>query len=152
MAESAAKLATVRRGFALFNAGDMETLYTEVFHPDIDYSGDPDISALAGFPVEAHGVEAVRAVWEAFFGMFDEIHLSEVEVFSGEGDSVFGRAHMVARGGASEVPIDAPFHFTWELCDGRWRFLSTKLDEGAAAAALREFISVYRRRPGPAPR
>jgi ketosteroid isomerase-like protein len=131
------KLELVRRGFELFNAGDLDTLFAEVFHPDVDYSGDPEVSALAGFPVEAHGIAGVRAVWEAFFAMFDEVHLSEVELTSGDGGTVFGRAHMIARGGASTVPIDAPFHFAWELRDGRWRFLAAKLDEGEAGAAMR---------------
>ena len=139
MAEPAAKLATVRRGFELFNAGDLDTLFTEVFHPEVDYSGDPEVSALAGSPVEVHGIAGVRAVWEAFFAMFDEVHLSEVELFPGGGDSVFGRAQLISRGGASEVPIDARFHFAWELRDGRWRFLSAKLDEDEAAAALKEW-------------
>jgi class 3 adenylate cyclase len=111
MSEPAAKLETVRRGFELFNTGNLDTLFAQVFHPDVDYSGDPRVSALAGFPADAKGVEEVRAVWAAFFAMFDEVHLSEVELTSGEGDSVFGRAHLLTRGGASEVPIDAPpFH------------------------------------------
>ena len=134
MAEPAAKLETVRRGFELFNTGDLDTLFAQVFHPDVDYSGDPRVSALAGFPADAKGVEEVRAVWAAFFAMFDEVHLSEVELTSGEGDSVFGRAHLLTRGGASEVPIDAPFHFTWEVRDGRWRFMSAMLVQGEVAA------------------
>jgi ketosteroid isomerase-like protein len=137
--ESAAKLAAVRRGFELFHAGDLDTLFAEVFHPDVDYSGDAEVSTLAGYPPEAHGTAGVRSVWEAFFAMFDEVHLSEVELISGEGDSVFGRAHMLTRGGVSEVPIDAPFYFAWELRDGRWRFMSAKLDQDEAAAALHEW-------------
>ena len=36
--------AVVRRGFEFFNAGDLDALVTEVFHEEIDYAGDPQIS------------------------------------------------------------------------------------------------------------
>jgi ketosteroid isomerase-like protein len=132
-----ANLELVRRGFELFNEGDLDALFAEVFHPDVDYSGDPDLSALAGFPAEAHGVEAVRAVWEAFFAIFDEIQLTELDAVPGEGDEVFASAHMITQGGTSEVPIDPRLHFAFEVSAGRWRFLSAKLDRTAAVAALR---------------
>jgi ketosteroid isomerase-like protein len=134
-----ANLASIRRGFELFNEGDLGTLFSDVFHPEIDYRGDPDISALAGFPTNAQGVEGVRAVWEAFFGMFDNVHLGEIELESTGDDEVQGSCHMVTHGGASEVPIDAPFYFAWVLSDGRWRFMSAKLDREAVLAALADW-------------
>lgn len=129
-------LAITRRGFELFNAGDLDTLFAEVFHPQAEYHGDPDISALAGFPADHSSVEAVRKVWTAFFAMFEEITLSDVELIADDEDRVFGTAHMVSRGGSSEVPIDALFHFAWVLRDGRWRFAAVKLDRGAVAESL----------------
>ncbi|MDQ2938979.1 MAG: hypothetical protein M3R23_00440, partial [Actinomycetota bacterium] len=80
MNDHADALAAVQRGFELFNAGDLNTLFTETFDPEIAYRGDPDISALAGFPTDAEGADGVRAVWEAFFAMFDEIQLTEVQL------------------------------------------------------------------------
>jgi ketosteroid isomerase-like protein len=116
-------LAAVRRGFELFNAGDLGTLFTETFHPEITYRGDPDISALAGFPTDAEGTDDVRAVWEAFFAMFDEVELTEVELTLQDENTVLGRCRMVTRGGSSGAPIDAPFYFAWVLRDGRWAFM-----------------------------
>jgi hypothetical protein len=74
---STADLAAIRRGFELFNAGDLDALHSEVFDPEIDYSGDPQISVLTGLPVEVKGGREVLAVWEGFFAMFDDVSLSE---------------------------------------------------------------------------
>jgi hypothetical protein len=138
---AAATLAPIRRSFELFNAGDLETIFDEIFDRDIDYSGDPDISALAGSPVDLHGIEAVRSVWTLFFDMFDEIQLSEIEFEEiGPGQAV-GRAHMVARGGSSDVPIDAPFHFAWAVRGGRETFMAAKLDRGATLSALADHVA-----------
>ena len=135
--QGADALAAVQRGFDLFNAGDLDTLITETFDPEIAYRGDPDISALAGFPTDAEGADAVRAVWEAFFAMFDEVQLTDIELVPEDGETVLGRCHMVAQGGSSGIPIDAPFHFAWVLCDDRWVFMAAKLDRDQVLAALR---------------
>jgi hypothetical protein len=136
-----ATLAPIRRSFELFNAGDLETVFDEIFDRDIDYSGDPDISALAGSPIDLRGIEAIRSVWTAFFEMFDEIHLSEIELEEiGPGQAV-GRARMVARGGSSDVPIDAAFHFAWAVGEGRETFMATKLDRAATLAALADHVA-----------
>jgi ketosteroid isomerase-like protein len=140
-------LAAVRRGFELFNSGDLETLFREVFDPKISYRGDPQISALAGFPTDAEGVAGVRAVWEGFFAMFDEVQLTEMELSSqGEG-TVTGSCRMVAHGGSSGIPIDAPFFLAWVLRDGRWAFMAAKLDREEALAALREWRSAQSSQP-----
>ena len=47
---------------------------------------------------------------------------------------------MFSRGGASEVPVDAPFHFAWVLDDGRWRFLAAKLDRDEVSQALEGWL------------
>lgn len=135
--QGADALAAVQRGFDLFNAGDLDTLITETFDPEIAYRGDPDISALAGFPTDAEGADAVRAVWEAFFAMFDEVQLTDIELVPEDGETVLGRCHMVAQGGSSGIPIDAPFHFAWVLRDDRWVFMAAKLDRDQVLAALR---------------
>jgi ketosteroid isomerase-like protein len=137
--QAEANLASVERGFELFNAGDLDTLFTEVFHPDIDYRGDADISALAGFPTNATGAAGVRSVWEAFFAMFDRIQLSAIELQPRGDDEVVGSCHMVAQGGSSDVPIDAPFYFAWVLEEVRWRFMSAKLDRDQVFASLEEW-------------
>jgi hypothetical protein len=136
-----ATLAPIRRSFELFNAGDLETVFDEIFDRDIDYSGDPDISALAGSPVDLRGIDAVRSVWTSFFEMFDEIHLSDVEFEEIGPGQAAGRAHMVARGGSSDVPIDAPFHFAWEVRDGRETFMAAKLDRAATLSALADHVA-----------
>ncbi len=137
--DSDARLDVVRRGVDLFNAGDRDVFFSAIFHPDVDYSGDPEVSALTGFPVHARGVEHVRAVWDAFFAMFDRVQLSDVELELGEGDVVLGRGHMVSRGGESEVPIDATFHFAWRVSDGRWRFMAVKRHEDEVSAVVRSW-------------
>jgi hypothetical protein len=134
-------LAVVQRSFELFNDGDRETIFEEIFDCDIDYAGDPDISALAGSPTDLRGIEAVRSVWTSFFEMFDEVHLSEIEFEEiGPGQAV-GSAHMVARGGSSDIPIDAPFYFAWAVSGGRQKFMTAKLDRAAALAALADHVA-----------
>jgi SnoaL-like domain len=120
----------------LFNSGDLETLFREVFHPEIHYHGEPNISVLTGNPVEVRGVEEVGAVWESFFAMFDEVSLDELELEEGEDGVILGSCRMLLRGGESKVPIDAPFYLAWVLRDGRWRFLAAKLDEAEVGRAL----------------
>jgi ketosteroid isomerase-like protein len=137
VADHKANLASIRRAFELFNAGDFDTVFADVFHPEIDYRGDPDISALAGFPTDAQGTDGVRAVWEGFFSMFDRIELNDIQLEASGDDEVLGSCHMVTQGGSSEVPIDAPFYFAWVLRDGQMRFMSAKLDRDAVLDALR---------------
>jgi SnoaL-like protein len=138
---TAATLSPIRRSFELFNAGDLETIFDEIFDRDIDYSGDPDISALAGSPTDLHGIDAVRSVWTSFFEMFDEVHLSEIEFEEISPGQAVGTAHMVARGGSSDVPIDAAFHFAWTVRAGRETFMAAKLDRAASLAALADHVA-----------
>jgi hypothetical protein len=138
---ASATLAPIRRSFELFNAGDLETVLDEIFDRDIDYSGDPDISALAGSPVDLRGIDAVRSVWTSFFEMFGEVHLSEIEFEEIAPGQAVGRARMVARGGSSDVPIDAPFHFAWVVRGGRETFMAAKLDRADTLAALADHVA-----------
>jgi ketosteroid isomerase-like protein len=134
-------IASVRRSFELFNEGRVDAIFEEIFDPDIDYSGDPDISALAGSPTDKRGAEAVRDVWQAFFGMFEEVQISNVELEEIAPGQVVGSGHMVARGGSSDVPIDAQFHFAWVVREGRQVFLAAKLDRYAARAAMADHLA-----------
>jgi hypothetical protein len=136
-----ATLAPIRRSFELFNAGDLETVLDEIFDRDIDYSGDPDISALAGSPVDLRGIDAVRSVWTSFFEMFGELHLSEIQFEEIAPGQAVGRARMVARGGSSDVPIDAHFHFAWVVRGGKETFMAAKLDRAATLAALADHVA-----------
>jgi ketosteroid isomerase-like protein len=132
-------LAAVRRGFELFNAGDLDTLFAEVFDPEVDYRGDPQITALTGTPRNGHGAETVRDLWAAFFAMFDEVRLNDIDLtYHGQG-RVTGTCHMVARGEASQVPIDSVFHFAWAIQNNRWRFMAAKLDEAETKKALSDW-------------
>ena len=133
-------LASVRRGFELFNAGNLDELVGEVLHPEINYHGDPEISVLTGLPVEVKGAEQVRRVWESFFAMFDDVGMSALELEAGPNGRVVGSCRMSARGGASEVPIDAPFHFAWVVRDGRWRFMAAKLRREGIETALADWL------------
>jgi SnoaL-like protein len=135
-------LRSVERGFELFNSGNLEILFAEIFHPSISYRGDPDISALAGFQADAEGVDGVRAVWEGFFAMFDEVQLTDVELTARDERTVLGRCHMVTRGGVSGTPIDAPFSFAWVLEEDRWVFMAAKLDPDEVLASLQEWEAV----------
>jgi ketosteroid isomerase-like protein len=137
---SEADLASIRRGFELFNAGDLETLFRDIFHPEVDYSGDPDISILTGLPVMGKGAEEVRELWQAFFAMFDEVAMEEIQLDADPDGNPIGSCRMMARGGASKVPIDAEFHFAWVLREGRWRFLAAKLDRDQTRGALAEWL------------
>ena len=142
---STADLAAIRRGFELFNAGDLDALHSEVFDPEIDYSGDPQISVLTGLPVEVKGGREVLAVWEGFFAMFDDVSATEIAVEPTPDGPVLGSCRMLARGGASEVPIDALFHFAWVLRDERWRFMAVKLRRDEVERALADWLRSSRR-------
>jgi hypothetical protein len=54
---------------------------------------------------------------------------------------------MVAQGGSSGIPIDAPFHFAWVLRDDRWAFMAAKLDRDQVMVSLREWQSSAVRDP-----
>jgi hypothetical protein len=132
----------IQRGFELVNAGDLETLFAEIFHPKIDYSGDPDISILTGLPVEVTGAAGVRDVWAAFFDMFDEVNLVDIELEPTDEDGRFrGQSRMVTRGGTSEVPIEALFHHAWVIEDDRWRYLAAKLKRDDVTAGLSAWLA-----------
>ena len=132
-------LAAVQRGIDLFNAGEIDALFADVFDPHVDYAGDPDVSVLTGNPPEGRGAATVRRLWEAFFAMFDEIALSDVRLEHDGPGRVTGSAHMVARGGSSQVPIDGLFHLAWVLAGERWRFMAVKLQPEAATQARRDW-------------
>jgi hypothetical protein len=136
-------LPSIRRSFELFNSGRVDVVFDEIFDPDIDYSGDPDIGALAGWPSELRGAEAVRSLWQSFFEMFDEVRISDIELEEIAPGQVLGSGHMIARGGTSAVPIDATFHFAWvvDAGDGRQKFLAAKLDPDAPRAALADHLA-----------
>jgi ketosteroid isomerase-like protein len=134
-------LALVRRAFELFDAGDLEGLFDEVCDPSLDYSGDPEVAALAGWATDLRGTEAVLSVWRSFFEAFDEVRLSEIEFAETAPGQVVGSLRMVARGGSSQTPIDAPFHHAWVVRDGRAVFLAVKLDRSATEAALADHIA-----------
>ena len=133
--------AVVRRGFEFFNAGDLDALVTEVFHEEIDYAGDPQISGLTGLPVDVKGGPGVRDVWQGFFDMFDDVTVADIELDPpAQPGVVRGTGRMVARGGESGVPIDALFHMAWVITDGRWRFLSVRLIEEDTSRALEDWV------------
>jgi SnoaL-like protein len=136
-------LPSIRRSFELFNSGRADAIFEEIFDPDIDYSGDPDIGALAGSPAELRGAAAVRSLWQSFFEMFDEVRISDIELEEIAPGQVLGSGHMIARGGSSAVPIDATFHFAWVVDpeDGRQKFLAAKLDPDAPRAALADHLA-----------
>jgi hypothetical protein len=133
--------ALIRRSFELFNAGELEVIFDQVFDRDVDYAGDPDVSALAGSPTDLRGVEQVRSVWTSFFEMFEEVHLSEISIEEIAPGRLVGSAHMVARGGSSTTPIDAPFYFAWVVRDARQKFMAAKLDRAATLAALDDHVA-----------
>ena len=89
----------MQRGFDLFNTGDIDTLFAEIFDPDVDYRGEPQIGALSGTPNDPHGSASVRDAWDAFFAMFDEVTPSAVELAHDGPGRVSGEANMVARAG-----------------------------------------------------
>jgi hypothetical protein len=134
-------LTSIRRSFELFNEGRVEVIFEELLHPDIDYSADPDVSALVGSPADLRGAEAVRSVWAAFFGMFAEVQISNIELEEIAPGQVVGSGHMVARGGSSGVPIDAPYYFAWVVRGDRQTFMAAKLHREEAAAALADHLA-----------
>jgi hypothetical protein len=48
---------------------------------------------------------------------------------------------MVARGGSTGVPIDAPYYFAWVVRGGRQSCLAAKLDRAASRAALADHLA-----------
>jgi ketosteroid isomerase-like protein len=135
-AETEATMDLIRRSFELFNADEADTLFADLFDPDVRYSADPQISALVGSPTEIRGIDAVRETWRAFFEVFDNVQLTEIEFEEASPGRAIGSAHMVTRGGSSETPVDAPFYFAFAIRDGRLTFMAAKLDRDATVAAL----------------
>ena len=85
--------------------GELEVFFEEVCELRLDYSGDPDVAALGGWPADLR-TEAVLSVWGSFFEMFDEVRLSEIEFGRESPGQIVGSSQMVARGDR-QIPIDA---------------------------------------------
>jgi ketosteroid isomerase-like protein len=121
----------VRRGFAAFAAGDLESVRNLVTDDLIVYRAEPD-GAIS------HGLEGflqLTAEWTEGFTDWSPVP----EEFTDAGSHVLVRVRQSAQGKASGVPIAEDFWFVYEIREARIARMSIYAREAEAleAAGLR---------------
>ncbi|MGH9121964.1 MAG: nuclear transport factor 2 family protein [Acidimicrobiales bacterium] len=101
----------VARMYELFGTGDMETIKTEVFHPDITWHM-PGHHPLSG---DMHGADAVIGFFGALFQSgirVDNAHFGELD------DGTVIERHM-GHGQIGDEEIPLPTCTSYEIVDGK---------------------------------
>ena len=123
---------SVRRAYAAFAAGDMETAIAS-FAPDIEMV-NPDYAMESGV---RKGLDSMREGLQNLYDQFNYESLEILEIEEGPG-GVLVVARLRASGRASGVPIDETFTHVFGLQEGRvvsYRWFRTRA-EGAESAGL----------------
>ena len=100
--------------------------------PDVDYS-------VAQERQPAHGLEAVRAMWERWLNDWEEI-ATVAEEFIDAGDHVLVTVHESGRGRGSEIEIDGRYFNVFTVRNGKIvrKVEFTQRSKALEAAGLRE--------------
>jgi ketosteroid isomerase-like protein len=117
-------IATLRRGYELYNAQDFEAL-VELVAPDIV------VERMSGAPPLV-GREALKSFAEP--DAFEWQRMEPLE-FRENGDRVFVRMRLRARGRGSSIVLEQRGYHIWTLRDGVFVHVVTTLDESEALAA-----------------
>lgn len=124
MAE-AADIERIKRGLALYNAGDFDGLRA-LLAPDVVLERDGGLPAVSGW-------EEVRAFMEP--DAFEWQTLEPLE-FETKGDRILVALHVRAKGASSGVELDTRGWHVWTMRAGRGVRMVATFDEGKARAAF----------------
>ena len=100
-----------KKGYELFNSGDMQTFFTDIVHDDITWTfpGKEGKHPLSGVH---KGKEAVMAAMSKIPATWNNFHLTP-EFMISEGDKVFVKVNAKADG------MDTVFGHYFEVKDGK---------------------------------
>ena len=100
-----------KKGYELFNSGDMQTFFTDIVHDDITWTfpGKEGKHPLSGVH---KGKEAVMATMSKIPATWNNFHLTP-EFMISEGDKVFVKVNAKADG------MDTVFGHYFEVKDGK---------------------------------
>jgi ketosteroid isomerase-like protein len=103
--------AITKKGYELFNSGDMQTFFTDIVHDDITWTfpGKEGKHPLSGVH---KGKEAVMAAMSKIPATWNNFHLTP-EFMISEGDKVFVKVNAKADG------MDTVFGHYFEVKDGK---------------------------------
>jgi|TARA_Y100000992_G_C20876350_1_gene309701 ketosteroid isomerase-like protein len=103
--------AITKKGYELFNSGDMQTFFTDIVHDDITWTfpGKEGKHPLSGVH---KGKEAVMAAMSKIPATWSNFHLTP-EFMISEGDKVFVKVNAKADG------MDTVFGHYFEVKDGK---------------------------------
>jgi uncharacterized protein len=105
----------VRRGFEVFNAGDLDRLVSEFFAPEVEYrtsAEDPDAATHRGQP-------AYRRYVEQWMDSFDGLRADVDECIDVGDDRVFTWVHWTGRGRTSGADADWHLAIIYTMKDPR---------------------------------
>src|SRR5512133_758206 len=122
----------VRRGYAAFERGDLESMLADVAPGLVAYRAEPEGATF-------HGPDGLLEAIADWTEGFDEFRAS-ADGFIDAGDRVVARMHQRARGQASGVEVEADFWCVHTLKDGkqvRYEIYPTKA-QAFEAAGLEE--------------
>jgi len=110
----------VRRQFtsdasAALDEAELQRLYDEFWHPDIDYRAAAGAIDDVGF---LRGRDAVRAYVADWVGMFDDLRLELADV-DDSGDQVVATVRMSGRAKQSGADTELRFAVVYTIRDGK---------------------------------
>ena len=121
----------VRRGYALWNAGELEAV-AEMWSEDIVWENDPEWPGQTVYRGRAAVVRFLREEVAAVIELGD----IEVESIQGSGDELVIKLLARTRGADSHVDIGkVPIFHVTQVRDGRVTRIRAYLDEAAALSA-----------------
>ena len=120
-----------RRGYEAFARRDLDAVFEEFMHPEIEAHDPPEIPDAAIH----RGREAVRRDWEEIYELFEDFSI-DVEKSFDRGDEVLVLLRYRGRGSESGVEVEAPMAHVWTIRDGKAVRLRQFLDRAEALEAV----------------
>jgi uncharacterized protein len=120
-----------RRGYEAFARGDLDAVFDELMHPEIEAHDPPEVPDAAIY----RGREAVRRDWEQTSDMFEDFSIDVEESFD-RGDEVVVFLRFRGRGRGSDAGLEAPMAHVWTIREGKAIRLRQFLNRADALEAV----------------
>jgi ketosteroid isomerase-like protein len=128
-------LELARRGYEAFARGDLDAVFDDFMHPEIEAHDPPEVPDATIY----RGRKAVRQDWEQTADLFEDFSIDLEKSFD-LGDEVVLFLRFRGRGRESGAELEAPMAHVWTFRDGKAVRLRQFLDRAEAleAAGLSE--------------
>jgi ketosteroid isomerase-like protein len=104
----------LREGFELFNRGDEDATFDDLYHPEAVWhsrADEPDTGVY-------EGRESIRQLWGMWRGMFDDFR-AQIDEYIDAGDYVVAPGWVRGRGRESGADVREPYTWVFTWRDGR---------------------------------